>query len=84
MTEIRPAPWLDHLDKWLAVSGVVMFVIACGLVTRVVESANDKILDMVEASEVLKHAPTPSDVHELRRAVMQRHRHALSHETWQR
>ena len=71
MTENRPAPWMDHVNKLLALSGLAAFVIACALIVKVVESGNDKVLDMVEESEVLKHAPRPSDVHELRRAVLE-------------
>jgi hypothetical protein len=71
VTENRTAPWLDHVNKLLALSGLVAFFIACALIVKVVESANDKVLDMVEESEVLKHAPRPSDVQELRRAVLE-------------
>ena len=71
MIENRCAPWLGHVNKFLALFGLLAFVIACGLIVKVVESANDKVLDMVEESEVLKHTPRPSDVQELRRAVLE-------------
>ena len=71
MIENRCAPWLGHVNKFLALFGLLAFVIACSLIVKVVESANDKVLAMVEGSEVLKHAPKPSDVQELRRAVLE-------------
>ena len=63
--------WLDTVHKLLALCGLLVFVACCGLLVEVTESANDKILDMVEQSEVLKREPRPSDVQELRRAVLE-------------
>ena len=71
MRDDRPPGWLDTVHKLLALSGLLAFVVCGGLLVEVTESANDKILDMVEQSEVLKRDPKPSDVRELRRAVLE-------------
>ena len=71
MTESRPPSWVDPVNRLLALCGLLTFIVSCGLLVRVVESADDRILDMVEASEVLKRVPRPSEVQELRRAVLE-------------
>ena len=71
MRDDRPPGWLGTVDKLLALVGLLVFAACCGLLVEVTESANDRILDMVEQSEVLKRDPRPSDVRELRRAVLE-------------
>ena len=71
MIESRQPSWVAPVNKLLALCGLLTFIVSCGLLCRVVESSSDRIIDMVEAFEILKRVPQPSEVQELRRAMLE-------------